>query len=94
MCSIRAQKQVALTKNDTPEFALKIRLTALPQPGEFDEFDFSHFRVGGAFVVPAHLASMLILAGYAELVDEHPARAEAADFGQARFPKRDRKFQI
>jgi hypothetical protein len=77
-----------LTGNHTPEFALRIRLTALPDPGEFDEFDLSHFRVGGVFVVPARLASMLIISGYAELVDANPARAEAADFGQPRFPKR------
>jgi len=40
------------------------------------------------FVVPSHLASLLIIAGYAELLDDHPARAEAADFGQPRFPSR------
>jgi hypothetical protein len=44
--------------------------------------------VGGVFLVPARLASMLIIAGYAEMVDDHPARAEAADFGHPRFPKR------
>ena len=77
-----------MTRNNTPEFALRIRLKALPHPGEFDEFDLSHFRSGGTFVVPARLASLLIIAGYAELVDDHPARAEAADFGQPRFPKR------
>jgi hypothetical protein len=77
-----------LTKNDTPEFALRIRLKALPGPGEFDEFDLSHFRPGGVFVIPSHLASLLIIAGYAELVDDHPGRAEAADFSQPRFPKR------
>jgi hypothetical protein len=77
-----------LTENNTPEFALRIRLKALPGAGEFDEFDFSHFRPGGVFVVPSQLASMLILAGYAELLDDHPARAEAADFSQPRFPKR------
>jgi hypothetical protein len=77
-----------LTENHTPEFALRIRLKALPEPGEFDEFNLKHFRVGGVFLVPARLASMLIIAGYAEMVDDHPARAEAADFGQPRFPKR------
>jgi hypothetical protein len=61
---------------------------ALPEAGEFDEFDFSHFRPGGVFVVPAHLASLLILSGYAEIIDDHPARAEAADFGLPNFPKR------
>jgi len=77
-----------LTENHTPEFALRIRLKALPEPGEFDEFNLKHFRVGGVFLVPARLASMLIIAGYAEMVDDHPARAEAADFGQPRFPRR------
>lgn len=77
-----------MTENHTPEFALRIRLKALPEPGEFDEFNLKHFRVGGVFLVPARLASMLIIAGYAEMVDDHPARAEAADFGQPRFPKR------
>ena len=77
-----------LTKNHTPEFALRIRLKTLPDPGDFDEFDLTHFRPGGIYVVPSHLASLLILSGYAELVDEHPRRAEAADFAQPRFPKR------
>jgi len=77
-----------LTGNHTPEFALRIRVKALPASGELDEFDLSHFRPGGVFVVPSHLASLLIIAGYAELLDDHPARAEAADFGQPRFPHR------
>jgi hypothetical protein len=77
-----------LTEKHTPEFALRIRMKALPEPGEFDEFNLSHFRAGGVFVVPSLLASMLILAGYAELLDDHPPRAEAADFSQPRFPRR------
>lgn len=60
----------------------------MPPDGEFDEFDLRHFRPGGTFVVPARLASMLIISGCAELVDDRPARAEAADFGQPRFPRR------
>ena len=76
-----------LTENHTPEFALRIRVKALPDAGEFDEFDLSHFRPGGIYVVPSHLASLLILSGYAELVEEHSRRAEAADCGQPRFPK-------
>ena len=44
--------------------------------------------VGQTYVVPSRLASLLIIAGYADLVDSHPPRAEAADFGQPRFPKR------
>jgi hypothetical protein len=77
-----------LTENNTPEFALRIRLKALPTDGEFDQFNLSHFRPGGVYVVPAQLASLLIISGYAEMVDEHPARAEAADFSQPKFPKR------
>jgi len=59
----------------------------MPTSGEFDEFDLGHYRVGQVYVLPARLASMLILAGYAELVDSQP-RAEAADFGNPRFPRR------
>ena len=88
MCMICATGKVLLTENHTPEFALRIRLKALPDPKEFDAFNLSHFRVGGVFLVPAQLASMLIISGCAELVDDHPARAEAADFGQPRFPRR------
>src|ERR1700720_3027352 len=77
-----------LTENHTPQSALRIRLKSLPEPGEFDEFDLSHFRVGEVFLVPSYLASVLIISGYAELVDDHPARAEAADFGVPRFPRR------
>lgn len=60
----------------------------MPPEGEFDEFDLSHFRPGGTFVVPSRLASLLVISGYAELVDDRPARAAAADFGQPRFPRR------
>jgi hypothetical protein len=60
----------------------------MPEPGELDEFDLSHFRAGGIFLVPSYLATVLILSGYAEMVDDHPTRAEAADFGHPRFPKR------
>jgi hypothetical protein len=77
-----------LTENYTPEFALRIRVKTVPAPGDFDEFDLRHFRVGGIFLVPARLASMLIIAGCAELVDERSARAEAADFSRSMGPKR------
>jgi len=52
---------------------------ALPPRGDFDEFDLRHFRVGGIFVVPARLASMLIISGYAEMIEDTPRLAEAAD---------------
>jgi hypothetical protein len=47
-----------------------------------------YLRVDQTYVVPTQLASILILAGVAELVEGHPSRAEAADFGPPRFPKR------
>lgn len=77
-----------MTENHTPEFALRIRLKSMPEPGEFDEFNLSHLRPGEVFVVPSRLASMLIISGHAELIDDHPVRAEAADFGQPKFPRR------
>jgi hypothetical protein len=57
---------------------------AVPSPGEFDEFDLRHFRVGGIFVVPAQLASMLIICGCAELAENAPKLAEAADYSRPR----------
>ena len=77
-----------MTDYHTPEFALRIRVRRLPSPGEFEEFELGHFRVDQVYVIPSRLASMLILAGIADLVDSRPARSEAADFGQPRFPKR------
>jgi hypothetical protein len=75
-----------VTNNNTPEFALRIRVRRLPTAGEFDGFDLDYFRVGLTYVMPSQLASMLILSGIAELVD--PPAAQAADFGHPRFPKR------
>jgi hypothetical protein len=60
----------------------------MPVTGEFDEFHLEHYHVGQVYTVPARLASLLILAGYAELADSRPARAEAADIGNPRLPKR------
>jgi hypothetical protein len=73
-----------VTDYHTPEFALRIRVRRLPTQGEFEEFAIDHFRVGQTYVIPSRLASMLILAGIADLVDSHP-RAEAADFGPPRI---------
>ena len=77
-----------MTDIHTPEFALRIRLISMPNPGEFDEFELRHFQAGGVYVVPSRLASILLIAGHAELLDDRPARAESADFGQPKFPKR------
>jgi hypothetical protein len=77
-----------VSKNNTPEFVLRIRVRRLPTPGEFDGFELDYFRVGQTYVVPSQLASILIISGVAELVQSHPATAEAADFGHPRFPNR------
>jgi len=77
-----------LTENRTPEFALRIRVKAMHGPGDFDEFDLRHFRVGGVFLVPARLGWMLIISGCAEMADDSPARAEAADFSRSKGPNR------
>jgi len=76
-----------VTEINTPELALRIRVIRLPGPGELDEFKLDYFRIGQTYVLPSRLASILILSGIAELTDR-PARAEAADFGQPRFPRR------
>ena len=69
----------------TPEVILRIRITSLPAPGELDEFDLRLYRVGGTYELPMRLASLLILGGYAERAGT-AVRAQAADFGQPRFP--------
>ena len=66
---------------------MRIRLTGWPQDNDFDEFDLRQFRVGEIYDVPTRLASLLIIAGYAELVSSGHQIAEAADFGHIRFPK-------
>jgi hypothetical protein len=60
----------------------------MPNPDEFDGFDLDCYHIGQVYVLPSRLASLLILGGHAELVDSSRARAEAADFGQPRFPRR------
>ena len=74
-----------MTEKHTPEVVLRIRIKSLPAPGEFDEFDLHLYRVGLAYELPMRLASLLILGGYAERAGT-AMQAEAADFGQPRFP--------
>ena len=76
-----------LTQFDTTGTTMRIRLTGWPVDGDFDEFDLRQFRVGGIYDVPTRLASLLIIAGYAELVSSGLQISEAADFGQIRFPR-------
>jgi hypothetical protein len=76
-----------LTENDTNGSTLRIRYLAIPKDGDFDEFDLRRFRVGEVYDVPLRLASLLIIAGYAELLSGGHQLADAADFGHIRFPK-------
>ena len=66
---------------------MRIRFLAIPKDGDFDEFDLRRFRTGEIYEVPTQLSSMLIIAGYAELVSSGDQIAEAADVGYIRFPK-------
>jgi hypothetical protein len=56
----------------------RVRIIAPPRAKEFDEYDVRRFEVGEVYEVPARLASLLVLAGYAEPTTGS-ARAEAAD---------------
>jgi len=75
-----------LSENYTSGIVWRVRITALPKPSEFDEYDVRRFQVNEIYEVPARLASLLILGGYAESVGS-AVRAEAADWS-ARKPKR------
>jgi hypothetical protein len=77
-----------LTENNTPEVALRIRIISAPPEDMFDEFDVRRFRTGQTYNVPVRLASLLILAGYAETAGGTMARAEAADFSGPQIPSR------
>lgn len=46
---------------------MRIRLIALPRPGELDEFDLRRFRVGEVYDFPPLLASILLIGRHAEL---------------------------
>lgn len=67
-----------MSENYTSGIVWRVRITAPPKPSEFDEYDVRRFRVGEVYEVPARLASLLILGGYAESTGS-TARAEAAD---------------
>ena len=68
-----------MTENETPGVSMRIRISDLPRAGELDEFDLRRFRVGEVYDVPPQLASLLIVAGYAEGVVRRAERAQAAD---------------
>jgi hypothetical protein len=59
--------------------SLRIRFKAIPKAGEFEEFDLHLYRPGLEYEVPLRLASLLMIAGYAELVTPLRLRETAAD---------------
>ena len=68
-----------MTENESPGVWMRIRINGLPKAGDLEEFDLRRFRVGEIYDVPPQLASLLIVAGYAEAVARRAERAEAAD---------------
>jgi hypothetical protein len=53
---------------------MRIRINGLPQAGELDELDLRRFRVGEIYDVPPQLGSLLVVAGYAEMVGEREGK--------------------
>ena len=47
---------------------MRIRLTALPKPGELDEFDLRRFHVGDVYDLSPSLGTLLLITGCAEIV--------------------------
>jgi hypothetical protein len=78
-----------VTKKNTPEVVLRVRITSLPPAGEFDEFDLRRYRVGDVYEIPLRLATLLIISGFAETAGKS-VHAEAADFGGPRIPRNKR----
>jgi hypothetical protein len=76
---LRVDFRDILSENHTTGIVWQVRITAAPKPSEFDEYDVRRFRVGEVYEVPARLASLLILGGYAENTGS-TVRAEAADW--------------
>ena len=65
-----------MQQNQTSSTTLRVRIVRLPGRGELDEYDLTLYQPGEVYEVPAQLASLLILSGYAQLVGP---RATAAD---------------
>jgi hypothetical protein len=81
----------ALIEKLTPNVPLRIRIKGLPRPGAFEEFDLRRFRIGDTYDVTPQLATLLVVAGYAEIVAAPPLRAEAADRVETQRAKRKRQ---
>ena len=75
-----------MSENYTSGIVWRVRITSLPKAADFDEYDVRRFRLGETYEVPARLASLLILGGYAESTGS-VARAEAADRPSDKKPK-------
>ena len=73
-----------MNENETPDVWMRIRINGLPKAGDLEEFDLRRFRIGEVYEVPPQLASLLIVAGYAESVARRGERALAADRGWKR----------
>jgi len=63
---------------------MRVRIVAHPELGKVDEYDIRRrFKIGQTYELPLQLATMLIIAGYAEAASGG-AHAEAADTGVPR----------
>jgi len=76
-------------EESTPEDRLRqstmrLRIKAIPHAGEMDGYDLDRFRVGEIYDVSAHLASLLIIGGYAEPVSGRWQRYTPADSNRLR----------
>jgi hypothetical protein len=63
---------------------MRIRIVAAPDSDMFAEYDVQRFRVGDIYEVPVRLATLLIIAGYAQSASHNTPAAEAADFSGPR----------
>ena len=64
---------------------LRIRITSSIDLDAFAEYDVQRFRVGDVYDVPVHLASLLIISGFAVSADGLALPAsEAADFSRSK----------
>jgi hypothetical protein len=70
-----------VTEKHTSGIVWRVKITAQPDPHEFDEYDVRRFRVGENYEVSPRLGSLLILGGYAQTAGPY-AVAEAADAGK------------
>lgn len=71
-----------MTDFRTADSTIRVRIKALPARGEMDEYDLRRFRVGDVYDVASHLASLLILSGYAEPVSGRFQSATAPDYSR------------